>query len=311
LTYFISILVINPEGEHELKEVPREINAIVRELGIDEGELSELYDDSYSIFFPTFINIRYCLENGRFPAKVIVVSVHKQKNRFDFEKYYKSLTENEAFKLLGKLKLKKEFLDKRIFPSGSKSLNESIYSHITHDRRISMNAKVVCSLFLMHEHRITVKEIMNCVKEDQEVIYGALLELMKKKIIVESLVEKGGKGYCLHPDYIEKADRTYRQFYNEALLTCTNEPIEDKKSFASHVISVKENHEDILLEDAIALVTEMQTASVSMLQRRFRIGYTRAARIIDELELLNIVGPYEGSKPRVVLINREASEAIK
>jgi DNA segregation ATPase FtsK/SpoIIIE, S-DNA-T family len=52
----------------------------------------------------------------------------------------------------------------------------------------------------------------------------------------------------------------------------------------------------------VDLVVEMQTASVSMLQRRFRIGYSRAARLIDEMELRGIVGPYEGSKPRNVLV---------
>ena len=53
--------------------------------------------------------------------------------------------------------------------------------------------------------------------------------------------------------------------------------------------------------EAVDLIIEMQTASVSMLQRRFRIGYTRAARLIDEMEARGIVGPYEGSKPRAVL----------
>jgi DNA segregation ATPase FtsK/SpoIIIE, S-DNA-T family len=60
--------------------------------------------------------------------------------------------------------------------------------------------------------------------------------------------------------------------------------------------------EDDLYSDAVDLVVEMQTASVSMLQRRFRIGYSRAARLIDEMELRGIVGPYEGSKPRNVLV---------
>ncbi len=60
--------------------------------------------------------------------------------------------------------------------------------------------------------------------------------------------------------------------------------------------------EDELYEEAVELVVEMQTASVSMLQRRFRIGYTRAARLIDAMEANGIVGPYEGSKPREVLI---------
>ncbi len=61
---------------------------------------------------------------------------------------------------------------------------------------------------------------------------------------------------------------------------------------------------DDLFDDAVQLVTEMQTASVSLLQRRFRIGYSRAARIIDQLELAGIVGPYEGSKPRQVLTSK-------
>ncbi|MGM0523167.1 MAG: DNA translocase FtsK [Bacillota bacterium] len=60
--------------------------------------------------------------------------------------------------------------------------------------------------------------------------------------------------------------------------------------------------EDELYPEAVQLVVEMQTASVSMLQRRFRIGYNRAARLIDEMEANNIVGPHEGSKPRTVLV---------
>ena len=58
---------------------------------------------------------------------------------------------------------------------------------------------------------------------------------------------------------------------------------------------------DDLYDEAVQLVTEMQTASVSLIQRRFRVGYSRAARIIDQMELRGIVGPYEGSKPRQVL----------
>jgi S-DNA-T family DNA segregation ATPase FtsK/SpoIIIE len=61
--------------------------------------------------------------------------------------------------------------------------------------------------------------------------------------------------------------------------------------------------EDELFSDAVKLIVDMQTASVSMLQRRFRIGYSRAARLIDTMESKGIVGPYEGSKPREVLIS--------
>ncbi|WP_187254430.1 DNA translocase FtsK [Alkalicoccus halolimnae] len=62
-----------------------------------------------------------------------------------------------------------------------------------------------------------------------------------------------------------------------------------------------EESDDALYSDAVSLVTGMQTASVSLLQRRFRIGYARAARLIDEMEQRGVVGPYEGSKPREVL----------
>ncbi|WP_026906177.1 FtsK/SpoIIIE family DNA translocase [Paucisalibacillus globulus] len=67
---------------------------------------------------------------------------------------------------------------------------------------------------------------------------------------------------------------------------------------------VVEEVDDELYDDAVQLITEMQSASVSMLQRRFRIGYTRAARLIDAMEARGIVGPYEGSKPRTVLVSR-------
>jgi DNA segregation ATPase FtsK/SpoIIIE, S-DNA-T family len=60
--------------------------------------------------------------------------------------------------------------------------------------------------------------------------------------------------------------------------------------------------EDPLLADAIRLVAEMQTASTSMLQRRLRLGYTRAGRLIDMLERRGVISGYEGSKPRQVLI---------
>jgi S-DNA-T family DNA segregation ATPase FtsK/SpoIIIE len=60
--------------------------------------------------------------------------------------------------------------------------------------------------------------------------------------------------------------------------------------------------EDPLLEEAIGLVAQMGTASTSMLQRRLRLGYTRAGRLIDMLERRSIISGYEGSKPRQVLI---------
>ena len=63
--------------------------------------------------------------------------------------------------------------------------------------------------------------------------------------------------------------------------------------------------QDELTEDAIAFIFKSKQASVSMLQRRFRIGYNRAARIIDEIEEMGIIGPSDGSRPRQLLITED------
>jgi S-DNA-T family DNA segregation ATPase FtsK/SpoIIIE len=61
---------------------------------------------------------------------------------------------------------------------------------------------------------------------------------------------------------------------------------------------------DELYDQALALVTETGQASISMLQRRLRVGYNRAARMIEKMEEQGVVGPSDGVKPRNVLINR-------
>ena len=58
------------------------------------------------------------------------------------------------------------------------------------------------------------------------------------------------------------------------------------------------------------LVIETGSASVSMLQRRLRVGYTRAGRLIDMLERRGIVGPWEGSKPRQILVESDDVEQV-
>jgi S-DNA-T family DNA segregation ATPase FtsK/SpoIIIE len=70
-------------------------------------------------------------------------------------------------------------------------------------------------------------------------------------------------------------------------------------------INVEELTDSDLTEKATEVLIEAGQASVSFLQRKLKLGYARAARIMDELESLGIVGPYEGSKPRSVLISRE------
>ena len=62
---------------------------------------------------------------------------------------------------------------------------------------------------------------------------------------------------------------------------------------------------DEMLPAAVDVILETGQASVSMLQRRLKLGYARAARIVDEMEEKGIVGPFQGSKPRAILITKE------
>lgn len=69
-------------------------------------------------------------------------------------------------------------------------------------------------------------------------------------------------------------------------------------------INATGDDEDSMMQSAIEVVVETGQASVSMLQRRLKLGYSRAARLVDQMEERGIVGPFEGSKPRQVLITR-------
>ncbi len=82
----------------------------------------------------------------------------------------------------------------------------------------------------------------------------------------------------------------------------------DAKDIASADDGTGQMVEDELFEDALRLVLDMGQASSSMLQRRFRIGYTRAARLVDTMEELGIVGQSVGSKPREVILSRQEIE---
>ncbi|MDH8676576.1 DNA translocase FtsK [Fusibacter bizertensis] len=97
-------------------------------------------------------------------------------------------------------------------------------------------------------------------------------------------------------DYIKNQD--HEVSYNEEIL-------DEVQSIGSNLEDVDEH-----LEDAINFVVESGQASASLMQRRFRVGYNRAARLVDAMEERGIIGPSRGSKPREVLITVEELSAI-
>lgn len=102
----------------------------------------------------------------------------------------------------------------------------------------------------------------------------------------------------------------YEAHYDEDII----ENIErEREQVASNIASCEEydddergnGQRDKLFWEAVELILENGQASVAMFQRKFKIGYQRAARLIDQMEKYKIIGPYEGTKPRQVLITRE------
>lgn len=88
----------------------------------------------------------------------------------------------------------------------------------------------------------------------------------------------------------------------------TQEQANYQEELVPHVEEMPEQQnefEDELYDQAVQIVLEAKQASVSLLQRRMRVGYTRAARLVDAMEAKGVVGPYEGSKPREVLMSIE------
>jgi len=86
--------------------------------------------------------------------------------------------------------------------------------------------------------------------------------------------------------------------------------IETVKSDTNSSSNLGDSIEDELLTQAIELVITNNQGSISLLQRRLSIGYSRAARLIDEMERLKIVGPFTGSKAREVLVDESYLEMI-
>jgi DNA segregation ATPase FtsK/SpoIIIE, S-DNA-T family len=103
-------------------------------------------------------------------------------------------------------------------------------------------------------------------------------------------------------DFIKKSGDAQ---YNEEVIHHIEKAAEYKADAKGDNDTNESSEYDELLPQAVEVIFESGQASVSMLQRRLKLGYSRAARIVDQMEQLKIVGPFEGSKPRQLLITRD------
>ena len=94
--------------------------------------------------------------------------------------------------------------------------------------------------------------------------------------------------------------------YDEAMIEAMEKhAIQDGKKGSSGADSDEDSDSDPMFKQAVEVVIDAGQASTSLLQRRCKLGYARAARIMDEMEQKGVIGPYEGAKPRAVLISRQ------
>lgn len=101
-------------------------------------------------------------------------------------------------------------------------------------------------------------------------------------------------------DYIKNQ---YEAEYDESIIEqIEREP--EETATVSDDMPVSDERDDLFIK-AVEMVIDSGQASVAMFQRKFKIGYQRAARLVDRMEELNIIGPYEGTKPRQVLMTRQ------
>jgi len=92
--------------------------------------------------------------------------------------------------------------------------------------------------------------------------------------------------------------------YNDQI---TSQPIASQNSVSKNIVNVSGEDHDVKFEEAVRLITDSGKASASLLQRRLKLGYARAARVLDELESAGIIGPANGAKPRDILIPHNTS----
>ena len=94
--------------------------------------------------------------------------------------------------------------------------------------------------------------------------------------------------------------------YDETMIEAMEKhAIQDGKKGSSGADSDEDSDSDPMFKQAVEVVIDAGQASTSLLQRRCKLGYARAARIMDEMEQKGVIGPYEGAKPRAVLISRQ------
>ncbi len=120
-------------------------------------------------------------------------------------------------------------------------------------------------------------------------IQGCFISEKETTALVDFLKKQQSSQYDYNPDIV-------------------SQPVASHNSQSKNIVSVDGEDRDALFDQAVEAITENGQASSSFLQRRLKLGYARAARLIDQLEKANIIGPSKGAKPRDILVPHRQAE---
>lgn len=187
--------------------------------------------------------------------------------------------------------------------------------------RLAQMARAAGMYLIVATQRPSVDVITGTIKANipSRISFAVSSQVDSRTILDMAGAEKLlGKGDMLfYPSFYSKPSRLQGAFISDEEVEAVVNSLkaQDITEYNEDIIEVVEsskeihfNDSDDLLPTAIALVVEEGQASISLLQRRLKIGYARAARIVDEMEERGVIGGYEGSKPRKVLLSPEDLE---
>ena len=236
--------------------------------------------------------------------------------------YYENQSNNDGYNLPFLVVIVDEFAD-LILTRAGKEIENNIC-------RLAGKARAAGIHLIIATQRPSVDVITGLIKSNfpTRVSFRVTTSIDSRTILSAMGAEKLlGKGDMLYKDGVEtirvhssyvdedeieiltnKLSEFKHEFCNEVIDFIENggEDTEDHYSFGSHISTTKgDDGMDSLFNSAVDIVVEYRTASASMLQRRLKIGYNRAANLIEMMEAKGVVGPAQGSKPRKVLIGHE------
>jgi S-DNA-T family DNA segregation ATPase FtsK/SpoIIIE len=192
--------------------------------------------------------------------------------------------------------------------------------------RIAQKARACGIHLVVATQEPTVKVVTGLIKANipSRIAFMVSSQIDSRTIIDMPGAEKlvGNGDMLFKPQDLNKPKRIQGPFISDAEVTAIIEYVKSQGKEAEYdqqLIDQVEKGKGIggsddtyeLLSDAVGVVVNAGQASVSMLQRRFRIGYNRAARIVDIMEERGIVGPPDGARPRQVLITEAEYENLK